>query len=933
MTLASLRQPAVSLLALAVMSALALPAAAQDAAQAPASDDATQQDAPPAATQATTSADDATTQLDAVQVVGMRRSLQSAQSIKQNADQIVDSIVAEDLGKLPDITASASLARVTGVQVTRAAGEAADVQVRGLPNLTTTYNGREIFTAENRSVALQDFPAGGVAGLDVYKSSTAELIEGGIAGLINVRSRRPFDFEGREVSGSANFVHTSQADKGDLNGNFLFSDRWQTGAGEMGFLINAAWNRLHFLDSTRENSLVMGIARPAQTDQPGFRFPDGVGTFLGQGEYTRPSINAAFQWKPNEHWEINADLLFQGYRGKVGDSYMFVPLYDGGTEFSDVVTEPGASGEQAQSLVATGGRRPEGYQASVDASTDTYQVGLGAIYRNGGVRWSADIAATDSTYKLRQMNVDYAFAGTPVRDVVFDVPGGDGGPTYSFRDFDLKDPNNFIFRGLYDKNYRASGSDVQVRTDFEFAPQSGFVTAWQAGLRYTDRDADRYNNDAYMYWEEQGLRYGDLPLGYAYVGPGFNGSSHAPPRSWVAPTRDSIRWNDDALRALVGFPLGERPLGDPIFNASEKGYTAYAQAKYEFDAGIPIDGALGVRAVRTETDIGGTLLDDGVPSPITRSNRYTDVLPNASVRLRFSDQLQLRLGATETRTRPNFDQLNPSTTYGTPSAICIQDPQDENCVRTASGGNPDLDPLESRNYDLSLEYYFSPTGSATLALFRRDVKGFISNFTTDVDDPTYRVLRITRPENGGKGRLQGAEFAFTSFLDFDALPEWARDFGIQANYTYIDNGAELGPTLAASLPGKPRIPGVSKNAYNLVLMYERPEFSARLAYNWRSKWVQEYAQINDPALGPIGEDGYPTGATGPTLPLVQDDRGTLDLSLNYTPVPSLTFAFDVSNILGDPITNSREYNALGDSYPRQVKYLETVYSLGVRFRF
>jgi iron complex outermembrane receptor protein len=104
---------------------------------------------------------------------------------------------------------------------------------------------------------------------------------------------------------------------------------------------------------------------------------------------------------------------------------------------------------------------------------------------------------------------------------------------------------------------------------------------------------------------------------------------------------------------------------------------------------------------------------------------------------------------------------------------------------------------------------------------------------------------------------------------------------------------------------------------------EKPEFSARLAYNWRSKWVQEYAQVYDAALG----------ANGPFFPLVQDDRGTLDMSLNYTPVPAVTFAFDVSNILGDPITNARTYNVQGDACARQIKYLETVYSLGVRFRF
>src|SRR4051794_7945417 len=147
-----------------------------------------------------------------VVVVGLQRSMQQAQTIKKNSTQIVDTVVAEDIGKLPDVTVSETAARIPGVQVDRARGEAAgQVLVRGLPDLTTTYNGREIFTAETRNVALGDFPAGGIAGLEVFKSTTADLVEGGLAGLINVRSRRPFDFEGFEISGSLNGTYDTQA--------------------------------------------------------------------------------------------------------------------------------------------------------------------------------------------------------------------------------------------------------------------------------------------------------------------------------------------------------------------------------------------------------------------------------------------------------------------------------------------------------------------------------------------------------------------------------------------------------------------------------------------------------------------------------------------------------------------------------------------------
>src|SRR5947208_12626180 len=167
----------------------------------------------------------------AIVVTGLRRSLQSARNIKRNSPQVVDAVVAEDIGKLPDITVSDTAARIPGVQVERAGGEANRVLIRGLDNTyyTTTYNGRELFTAETRSVALQDFPAGAIAAIEVFKTSTANLVEPGIAGLVNVRSRRPFDFAGSEISGSVWAIHPNQSRDTSINGNVLLSNRWTSG--------------------------------------------------------------------------------------------------------------------------------------------------------------------------------------------------------------------------------------------------------------------------------------------------------------------------------------------------------------------------------------------------------------------------------------------------------------------------------------------------------------------------------------------------------------------------------------------------------------------------------------------------------------------------------------------------------------------------------
>ena len=173
----------------------AMPAAAQTTADpATAGDPAVQAQEQPA--------DPAASEGDTIVVTGLRRSLQSAQNIKRNSQQQIDAVVAEDIGKLPDIAVSDTAARIPGFQVERQRGEGSRVLLRGLDEnyYTTTYNGREIFTAERRTVALQDFPAGGIAAIEAFKTSTANLVEPGLTGLVNVRSRRPFDFKGFEVA-------------------------------------------------------------------------------------------------------------------------------------------------------------------------------------------------------------------------------------------------------------------------------------------------------------------------------------------------------------------------------------------------------------------------------------------------------------------------------------------------------------------------------------------------------------------------------------------------------------------------------------------------------------------------------------------------------------------------------------------------------------
>jgi len=861
-------------------------------------------------------------------VTGLRRALESAQAIKRTSDGIVDAVVAQDIGKLPDTFASSALQRVAGVAVTRGGGESAGVTVRGLPDLTTTYNGRQIFTAEGRYVQIQDFPAGTVAALEVYKSGLANQIEGGIAGAINVRGRKPFDFNGFELSGSANAVLSQQSEKIVPNGNLLISDRWETGIGEMGLLVNASYVGINFLDSTREQSLV--IATTDNTNAPGragLRYPDAQGNFLGYGSRYRPSANAAFQWKPTPELEIYADGLYQGFRSKDYNRWMFIPIF-GGLTLSNITTIPDTN--KIASATVTNAVRPDGYTGSFNGKTDTYQAGGGAIWKRGGLQLSADVAYTDSKYTANLVNVDYAAASSPVRNVVFEA-GKDGGPTQTFVNFDITNPANFISRGLYQELLVVSGKDWQSRADLQYDFDGGFLKRIQFGVRYADRDAARDFGNLYLNNEGANIPLSRLPGADIRTSlPGFTYNNTQPNVAYAALTRDSIRDNLPALRSFYGVPAGIPPFNpSDAFRANEKSYTAYGQLKYGFDLGsITVDGLAGIRAIKTKLNIDGFSRVEATGGAVTfpainAKSENTDYLPNASARIAFNDQLQLRLAYTQTRTRPNFFDLRPNTTLGQPVILapgdtCLTNPTTADCVerlrRGGSAGNPDLNSLTSDNYDASLEYYFSRTGSFTAAIFRHDAEGFLAT----VDDRSAAGLRIARPVNLGQTRLDGAEVQFTSFLDIDGLPAWAKGFGIQANGTFIDAKGDLQPNFAATLNNEQqRFPGVSKWAYNVVGLYERAEFSARLAYNYRSKFVNYYSlEAFDPIAHPIVERG----------------RGQLDFSTSVTPVPNITIAFDIVNLLGNPLQRYRPYNT-GDIYTRQILYLERSYSLGVRFRF
>ena len=912
------------------------------------------QDAPPAAppnpdaaaTQGTPAA--STDTGPEIVVTGLRRSLQSAQNIKRSSVQIVDAVVAEDIGKLPDITVSETAARIPGIQVERFAGEASRVLLRGLDNTyyTTTYNGRDIFTAETRSVALQDFPAGAISAVEAFKTSTANLVEPGLAGLINVRSRRPFDFKGFEIAGSVWANYPKQSRDLKPNAQLLISDRWNMGAGEVGALINFSYTRLHYQDSIRRHGFF--VAHNLTPDN--LTSPDFPELHYNEGDRWRPSINGALQYRAG-NLELYAEGLWQGYREEVTDRMWQQPLWNcGQATYSNIVLRPGTNQVVSGTVNRPGcnGDWPAGFQGATKRHTDTYQFAVGGTYDAGPLKISADLARTNSTFRLRTESVDYKINNNNFTVNWFTgLPGGSG-PTFEIVGLDFADPSNYNYRGFFEDYLKAKGKDWQGRLDFEYGSNWDWLPKIQWGVRYVDRDAtrragNRYfnaNNHANFFFN---IPISAVPLDYQLFNSAFHGDNHKPtPDTWLAPTFESVWDNIEALRAFNlanGVPCDGNPAivncdtNDPqpdparALDINEKSLAGYAQLNYQFGSGdVTVDGQLGIRAVRTKDDIGGTLFSPGnPPEPVQFRNKYTDWLPNANMNIHFSPQWQLRLAATKTRTRPTFDQLNPSLNLNGPPGC---DPTRPDCVRTGSGGNPFLKPLKSNNYDASLEYYFSRTGFASIGAFRRDMRGFIVNRTFRYPNPdpdTGLPLEITGPVNTNKGRIQGWEAQMSTFFDWDWVPSVLRGFGAQANVTYIDPKIDLH---VAGADRRVRIPDVSRWTYNLVAMYEAHGLSARLSYNHRSVYPE----------GPIADDAG--NGNGFTRQGHGNPVSRLDLSTSYAFNDNLTVFFDWTNMLNKPFksdiiwTNYSGGNATSQEiFPMFVRYEESVMSGGIRFRF
>lgn len=593
--------------------------------------------------------------VETVVVTGQRAAIESAIMIKQKADVIVDSISAEDVGKLPDNSITEVLQRVPGVNITKLQvggssenylGEGTGVSIRGLTSTVSLLNGRDSFSAANgRNLAWEDIPPELAQGIDVFKSLSAALPEGGFGGVVNLRTRQPFDFDDLTASVTLTGNYADWSRKGHIGGVGMISDRWNTKIGEVGLLLNVAYSYLTTkADGVQVLPYFPSVYNPTYTSShnqslPSLHdagstevyVPNGFGFNRRVDDRTRVGLYAAAQWRPNEK------LLFglTAFRSRYTMNDAFHGLFLGsgvqavlGPNSTNTFDSDGnltyTSGlaDFMYATTAAGVTSPNswGYQPIPYANNTQYQhdvnqtsdISFTAEW-NPTENFSANFAAQ---YVDSSSHSDYDSAGFWVFidgiGLTLSPYGDESLPKVSQADtmLDLTNPAYYGWLNTMPHKTRNYGREVALYLDTIYkVSDTGLLREIRSGLKFTNRsERDNESN-----WNYKGLApYYGSTFHYASADTSkaelvdlsdlFNGDVGVPAAIWF-PSFDAVK-DPVGLQADYGTtPYTESEIqasmsDKTLAKLTETSFTAYAMASFAVDSWrIPVSGNVGVRLV------------------------------------------------------------------------------------------------------------------------------------------------------------------------------------------------------------------------------------------------------------------------------------------------------------------------------------------------
>jgi iron complex outermembrane receptor protein len=877
--------------------------------------------------------------LEEVVVTGIRYAVQQSLETKRAATNLEEVISAEDIGKMPDKNVADSLARVPGVTISSASAneggfdENDRVSMRGTnPSLTQTLlNGHGVAAGDwfvlnqvqqvGRSVSYTLLPSELVSQIVVHKSSEAALLEGGVAGSVDIITRKPLDFKKPfTVEGSFGAVRAELPSKSDPQlsalGNFT------NDAKNFGVLLQLFSETRHL---RRDGVEVLGYEQikpgsavaTAHPDLANVYYPALIGAALFEQKRERKGGLVDMEFKPTDDLTVDGTFFTSKLdAANYNRNYLFW-----GTHFIN----KGAGQSPDPGYTVTNGTLTSANFTGVPGTIyDVYdQISRPDESATAHfVTVDAKLKATDALTLIGQAGTSWGDGKTPTQNVSetdpdigrgtgYTLHGTGSAPSFNFGSTDTSTPFpggkpvsfNWIFGA---QNVDVKDKENWAKIDAEFAVNNDAWTDLKFGVRYAKHDRTSDNAIAqgptFSGPNGGGVSTANYPATFTHYPSNFNTFGGAfPTNIWY--------WTPDQLAAYNGPGLVQRGLlpreyYQYLFQVHEKDSAAYVQADFR---GSGWSANVGVRLVRTQEDVVTyTQVSAQTPGAVTTSlfgpfigipveHTYTDVLPSANLKLEVTNDLVARFAASQTMTRADYSALAGFTDLSPPAVV--------GGTGTGSGGNPDLKPIRSTNLDAGLEWYFAKRSLLSAGLFYMDLRNYVGfgsdtknyvTFSAQVPQGALVPYQLSVPVNA-KGRVQGLELAYQQ--------AFGDNFGVAANYTYAD-----GKQTSLVTNGDDRLVGTSKNTYNVSGYYEDAHFNARVTYTYRSAFF--------------------SGLDRNTA-FSQDAIGSLAASLGYTINEMFAVTLDGQNLNNATL----KYYALNADQPRAFYKNGAQYYLNLRVKF
>lgn len=790
-----------------------------------------------------------------VVVTGFRSALENAVAEKKNRDQVVESISAEDIGRLPDSSIAESIARLPGLAAQRVSGRAQTISIRGFgPDFSSTLlNGREqTSTSDNRQVEFDQYPSEVVNQVLVYKTPQASIVGQGLVGTVDLRTIRPIEFGRRvlAIGGRGTYTDITKFNPDSrrygyrVNGNYVDQFAGDTiGVSLAGSYIDEPFQFREF----RSGGYSEG--GPGRAFLVGF--PTGRGTST---RLKRLGLTGTVEFRPTPQFTSTIDAFYSDFKDLQSRRGVELPLGFAVGDFFGTTFNP-ATATVTNGVVTSGSFG--GVQALIrnDAqrnTADLYSFGWNNAYK-GDNGWNAQLDLSYSRTNRSELSFEsYAGTGrgrgrgaTETIGFVTTSTGSVFTPQLDYTNpalFLLTDPAGYGGSGVVQAGYfndrRLTDEIYQGRVEVEKTFEDFFLSGVRVGVNYTRREKELRPNEAFVTLPggaqeaaiPQQFLKGTFDIGYAFNGVGR------------ALAYDPFELLDAGVLTLLP-RTGAQDILAKAFSVKEDVITSYLQGNIRQPIGASeLTGNFGVQFVVTEQKSTGLVFAPTGNLSQTLGDDYLDVLPSANLSLRLPSDFVFRVGAAREIARPRLDDLRIALGYGVDTGNQVNGVNVP--IIRGSAGNPSLRPYRATAFDATIEKYFGTRGYIAVQGFYKDLTSFIyrnqevafdyANLPAPVNANllTTSVGTLNRPINIGGGELYGVEVAGT--LPFGALIGALDGFGVTGGGSYTK-------TRIRPEPGEPAtdIPGYSRWVANGTAFFEKYGFNIRGSVRYRSTFLGE----------------------------------------------------------------------------------------------